>query len=104
MTQELQSGVAAALRLVREAHGMSRTALAKKARISTAYICDIEAYRKPAGLIVLRRFSAALEVPLSDLLRIAEELTAAEPASEAGQRALNLAWETTRGDGGCTAG
>lgn len=105
MTAELQGGVAAALRLVREAHGLNRAELAKRARISAPYVSDIEAYRKPAGLIVLRRFAAALEVPLSEILRLAEELTAATPASDAGQRALDLAWAQTGGEGGgCTAG
>lgn len=100
MTPDLQSGVAAALRLMREAHDMSRADLAKKARISAPYITDIEEYRKSAGMIVLKRLSAALEVPLSEILRLAEELTAATPASDAGQRALDRAWAITRGDGG----
>lgn len=84
---------------------MSRADLAKKARISAPAVSDIEGYRKPAGMIVLKRFSAALEVPLSEILRLAEELTAAAPASDAGQRALGRAWAATRGEGGgCTVG
>jgi transcriptional regulator with XRE-family HTH domain len=58
------------LRELREQAQMTRTELAKKAKVTTAYVSMIEAgKRKSPSLPVLRRLAKALGVPATELLR-----------------------------------
>ncbi len=53
----------------REAVGLTREQLAKKARVTTAYVSMIEAgKRKSPSLAVLQRLAKALGVPVTELL------------------------------------
>jgi transcriptional regulator with XRE-family HTH domain len=57
------------LRELREQAQMTRTELAKKAKVTTAYVSMIEAgKRKSPSLPVLRRLAKALGVPATELL------------------------------------
>jgi transcriptional regulator with XRE-family HTH domain len=53
----------------REQVGLTREQLAKKAKVTTAYVSMMEAgKRKNPSLAVLERLAKALEVPLTELL------------------------------------
>jgi transcriptional regulator with XRE-family HTH domain len=56
------------LRQLREAKGMSQTALAKKARISREHLNRLEAGRFDPAVGVVQRLAKALRVPLMELL------------------------------------
>jgi len=54
----------------REQAGLTREQLAKKAKVTTAYISMMEAgKRKNPSLVVLDRLAKALGVPVTELLR-----------------------------------
>jgi len=58
------------LRLQREARGLTQTDLARKAKVTQAYIALLEAGRKKnPSLAILRRIAKALGVPVEDLLK-----------------------------------
>jgi transcriptional regulator with XRE-family HTH domain len=53
----------------REAQGLTREQLAKRAKVTTAYVSMMEAgKRKNPSLAVLQRLSKALGVPVTELL------------------------------------
>ena len=53
----------------REVLGLTREQLAKKARVTTAYVSMMEAgKRKNPSLVVLHRLAKALGVPVTELL------------------------------------
>lgn len=53
----------------REATGLTREQLAKKAKVTTAYVSMIEAgKRKSPSISVLQRLAKALGVPMTELL------------------------------------
>lgn len=57
------------IRELREKGQMTRVELAKKARVTTAYVSMIEAgKRRSPSLPVLRRLAKALGVPVTELL------------------------------------
>jgi transcriptional regulator with XRE-family HTH domain len=57
------------IRELREKRQMTRVELAKKARVTTAYVSMIEAgKRRSPSLPVLRRLAKALGVPVTELL------------------------------------
>ena len=56
------------LRRVRQAKGLSRTALARKARLSRVYVSNLEAGKYDPTLGVLKRLTKALGVPVTALL------------------------------------
>jgi transcriptional regulator with XRE-family HTH domain len=57
-----------ALKRVREARGLSRYALAKRAKISRAYVAKLEAGRSDPTVGMLQRLAKALGVPVTTLL------------------------------------
>jgi transcriptional regulator with XRE-family HTH domain len=57
------------LRTLREAKGMSQTALAKKARISREHLNRLEAGRYDPAVGVVQRLAKGLGVSLMELLR-----------------------------------
>jgi transcriptional regulator with XRE-family HTH domain len=56
------------LKRLRVAHGLSRYALAKRARISDVYVGKLERDRSDPTLGMLRRLAKALDVPVMRLL------------------------------------
>jgi len=56
------------LRKIREAKGMSQTALAKKARLSREHLNRLEADRFDPAVSVVQRLAKALGVPLMEML------------------------------------
>jgi transcriptional regulator with XRE-family HTH domain len=56
------------LRRVRQAKGLSQTALAKRARLSRVYVNNLEAGKYYPTLGVLKRLAKALGVPVTALL------------------------------------
>lgn len=58
----------ARIRKLREARGMSQTALAKKAKISREYVNKLEAGRYDPTMGVLQRIARALGAPVMKLL------------------------------------
>jgi transcriptional regulator with XRE-family HTH domain len=56
------------LKKTREAKGLSQSELAKKARVSRAYVFRLEAGGSDPTVGVLRRLAKALGVPVTDLL------------------------------------
>jgi transcriptional regulator with XRE-family HTH domain len=56
------------LKQIREAKGLSQTALAQKARVSRAYVFRLEAGGSDPTVGVLQRLAKALGVPVTALL------------------------------------
>jgi XRE family transcriptional regulator, regulator of sulfur utilization len=56
------------LKKIREAKGLSQTELAKKARVSRAYVFRLEAGGSDPTVGVLQRLAKALGVPVTALL------------------------------------
>jgi transcriptional regulator with XRE-family HTH domain len=59
------------VRKLREAHGFSQAALAKKAGVSQPYLSQLEAGtrgNKRPGIVILQRLAKALGVPVTALL------------------------------------
>jgi XRE family transcriptional regulator, regulator of sulfur utilization len=56
------------LKQIREAKGLSQTALARKARVSRAYVFRLEAGGSDPTVGVLQRLAKALGVPVTALL------------------------------------
>ncbi len=58
------------LKALREQHGLSQTALAKRVKVTQPYLAMLEsgAFRNPT-LDVVRRLAKALKVPVAELLR-----------------------------------
>jgi XRE family transcriptional regulator, regulator of sulfur utilization len=56
------------LKRLRTAKGLSRYALAKKARISDVYVAKLEAGRSDPTVGMLTRLAKALGVPVKELL------------------------------------
>jgi transcriptional regulator with XRE-family HTH domain len=78
--------LAATLRTLREAHGLSIGALAQKARLSKSTISNIEAGEGNPSLEVLWRLAGALDVPLGTLLGV--EMQRTTTVIRSGQGAL----------------
>jgi transcriptional regulator with XRE-family HTH domain len=57
------------LKRLREARGLTATALAEKAGISQPYVSKLEAGRSAPTTTMVARLAKALEVPWMDLLR-----------------------------------
>jgi transcriptional regulator with XRE-family HTH domain len=69
--------VGATIRALRDAHGLKGVELARAAKISAAYLSNIEAGRRPAPMAICRRIAKTFGVPLAaitvaDFERIAE--------------------------------
>ena len=56
------------LKQIRKAKGLSQTALARKARVSRAYVFRLEAGGSDPTVGVLQRLAKALGVPVTKLL------------------------------------
>lgn len=63
-----------ALRLVRIYHDRNLTEMAKLLSISKSYLSEIERGEKKVTLSLLKKYSEALDIPMSSLLFFAEEL------------------------------
>jgi transcriptional regulator with XRE-family HTH domain len=57
------------LKRLREAKGLSQTALAEKAGISRGYLARLEAAKQDPTLSVIERLAKALRVPLAELVK-----------------------------------
>jgi len=62
-----------ALRHYREAAGLSQMALAHEAGVDRSYVGQVERAEKCPTLIVAQALALALHVPLSEIIRAAEE-------------------------------
>ena len=57
------------LKTLREAQGLNQVELAKKAKVTTAYVSQLEAGKKKnPSLDVLQKLAKALGVPVAELL------------------------------------
>ena len=63
-----------AVRRVRCERGISQEELGYRASLHRTYIGDIECGRRNATLLSAQRIADALQIPLSELIRIAESL------------------------------
>lgn len=68
------AALGSAIRAAREAAGLTRVDLAAAAHIHRNYLAGLEVGARNPTLEVLTRVSAALHVPLSDLVNTAERL------------------------------
>lgn len=94
MTEVKRPMVNEALRLVRLYWGYSQTDLAAELGISQSLISEVERGSKSVSLELLEKYSAKLEIRMSQLLFFAEELKA-EPVKKRGSlliagKVLNL--------------
>ena len=71
------------LRDQRTRRGMTLRDVSAEARVSLGYISEIERGQKEASSELLASLCAALEVPLSDVLREVSDLVAVEEAAAA---------------------
>ena len=71
------------LRSERMRRGMTLRELSSEARVSLGYISEIERGQKEASSELLASLCAALEVPLSDVLREVSDLVAVDEAAAA---------------------
>ena len=69
------------LRAERMRQGMTLRELSSSARVSLGYISEIERGQKEASSELLASLCAALDVPLSDVLRDVSDLVALEEAA-----------------------
>jgi DNA-binding XRE family transcriptional regulator len=58
-----------ALKIWRKKRGFTQRALAASAGVQPGYLSEIEAGKKPGSADALRRLSAALRVPMEDLIK-----------------------------------
>lgn len=56
------------VRIWRQKRGMNQRALAEAARVSTAYLAEIEAGKKPGSKDAVQRLAQILEVPMENLM------------------------------------
>lgn len=69
-----------AIRLLRDAKGLSQEDLAFQAELDRTYISGIERGRRNPSLLSLARIAAAMHIPLSEIMAKAESL-ARKPVS-----------------------
>jgi len=65
-----------ALRLAREFHRMKQVELAKKLKISTSYLSEIEAGKKPPSVELLDEYAIVFGVPASTFMLFKEQMNA----------------------------
>jgi transcriptional regulator with XRE-family HTH domain len=71
---EPQPGLGKAIKKVRAERGLSQEEVGRRAEIHPTWISHIESGRNNPAWGSVRRIAAALEVPLSELAALAEEL------------------------------
>lgn len=71
----------AALQRLREKDGLSQSALARKAEITSQHLCRLEAGKASASAEVLKRLAGALAVEMSAITRAPCECHVTEPAA-----------------------
>lgn len=59
---------ASPVRIWRKKRGMTQRALSAAAKVSSSYLAEIEAGRKPGSFDALRRLAKALDVPMEHLV------------------------------------
>lgn len=64
-----------ALRLAREFHRLKQVDLASKLQISTSYLSEIEAGKKPPSIDLLEAYSKVFCIPASTFLLFKEQMT-----------------------------
>lgn len=62
-----------ALTVVRQYHRLNQSELADKLGLSRSYVNELEKGRKEPSLDVLKRYSTAFEIPVSNLMLFAEK-------------------------------
>ncbi len=70
--EKIQSVLAANLREVREAKGLSQEMLALEAEVDRTYVSQVERGVCNPSLRVLHQIAAVLKVPVAELLRVPE--------------------------------
>ena len=75
---DAQEALGRAIRQLREEKGLSQEALAREADLHPTWISHLEAGRNPAWATV-KRISAALDVRVSEIAALAEEIEAGSP-------------------------
>ncbi len=66
-----------ALRMAREFHHMKQNELAKQLDISTSYLSEIEAGKKPASVELLEAYGRVFKIPASTFLLFKEHVDGA---------------------------
>lgn len=66
-----------ALRLAREFHRMKQVELAEQLQISTSYLSEIEAGKKPASIELLDAYAKVFGIPASTFLLFKEQMAGA---------------------------
>lgn len=63
-----------ALRMAREFHHMKQVELAKQLKLSTSYLSELEAGKKPPSIEILEAYGRVFRVPASTFLLFKEHL------------------------------
>jgi len=81
------------VRIWREKRGMTQRALAEAARVSPAYLAEIEAGKKPGSKEAVQRLAQVLEVPMENLMDGTPPISAAtlQPVTRSDKAAARLA-------------
>lgn len=72
-----------ALRLIRVYHDLKQREVAKKLRISTSYLSEIEKGHKTPTLEFIQKYSDAFDLPVSSIMFFAESVDSDQPAGRA---------------------
>lgn len=73
-----------ALRLTREFYRMKQVELASKLNLSTSYLSEIEAGKKPVSLEILEGYAQVFDIPVSTFLLFKDQIVA--PADDKRRR------------------
>ena len=74
---DIRARLGARIRTLRQSKGLTQEALAERADVDVSYVAKVEGGKRLPSLDALRRFSRALDVPLTSLVVVLDE--AAEP-------------------------
>jgi len=79
-----------ALKLTRQFHRMSQSALAEKLSISRSYLSELESGKKVPTIDVLERYSVTFKVPTSSFLMFSESIETGKAAFKPAKKALRI--------------
>jgi transcriptional regulator with XRE-family HTH domain len=89
MTKEiarpLLSALSAVLKMAREERGMSQMEVARRSGLHRTYVCEVERGTRKPSLHSVIQIAAALDVPVSDLVKRAEQNMRGEDAHRNGE-------------------
>lgn len=71
-----------ALKLIRQFHSITQSALADKFSMSKSYLSEIESGKKPVSYELLEKYSMEFDIPVSSLVFFSESLESKNKISE----------------------